>query len=178
MFYHLGRVTTKPTYWVCDQHGSRPACASKQSDQDPCCSLTNPITSRETDSEQYGSWSDCTDGQADLKTCWSQTHYVGFVMTRLIYCLLFKSTYDHELQALQEIIQEKVVLLLNDYDNSVKRALLDNGITRLCVFFGRQKGRQSFLFYVGFLFKFGLIYCDYLDSFDLETILHLFWLRW
>jgi hypothetical protein len=26
-----------------------------QSDQDPCCSLTNSITSRETDSEQHGS---------------------------------------------------------------------------------------------------------------------------
>jgi hypothetical protein len=25
-----------------------------QSDQDPCCSLTNPITSRDTDSEQHG----------------------------------------------------------------------------------------------------------------------------
>lgn len=54
--------------------------------------------------------------------------------------IVLQSTYDQELQALQEIIQEKVVLLLNDHDNSVKRALLDNGITRLCVFFGRQKG--------------------------------------
>jgi hypothetical protein len=49
----------------------------------PCCSLTNPITSRETDSEQHGSWSDCADAQAGLDPCWSQTHYVGFVMTRL-----------------------------------------------------------------------------------------------
>ncbi|XP_053378617.1 phosphoinositide 3-kinase regulatory subunit 4-like [Mercenaria mercenaria] len=55
------------------------------------------------------------------------------------------STYDHELQALQEIIQEKVVQLLNDADNSVKRALLDNGITRLCVFFGRQKANDVLL---------------------------------
>ena len=47
-----------------------------------------------------------------------------------------------ELQALQEMIQEKVVMLLNDPDNSVKRTLLDNGITRLCVFFGRQKGEE------------------------------------
>ena len=51
-----------------------------------------------------------------------------------------QSSYDMELQALQEMIQEKVVMLLNDPDNSVKRTLLDNGITRLCVFFGRQKG--------------------------------------
>ena len=54
-----------------------------------------------------------------------------------------QSSYDLELQTLQEIIQEKVVLLLNDPDNTVKRTLLDNGITRLCVFFGRQKGNFS-----------------------------------
>jgi hypothetical protein len=45
----MSRVTAKPTYCVCDQHGFRPACASAQSDQDPCCSLTNSITRRETD---------------------------------------------------------------------------------------------------------------------------------
>jgi hypothetical protein len=48
-------------------------------------SLTNSITSRETDSEQHGSWSDCTDAQASLDPCWLQTNYVRFVMTRLIY---------------------------------------------------------------------------------------------
>jgi hypothetical protein len=74
----MSRVMTKPTLCVCDQHGSRPACASAQSDQDPCCSLMNRITSRETDSEQHGSWSDCADAQAGLDPCWSQTHYVGF----------------------------------------------------------------------------------------------------
>jgi hypothetical protein len=42
------------------------------------------VTNRGTDSEQYGSWSDCADAQAGLNPCWSQTHYVGFVMTRLI----------------------------------------------------------------------------------------------
>jgi hypothetical protein len=69
---HLSRVTTKPTKCVCDQHGSRPACASAQSDQDPCCSLTNPIASRETDSEHHGSLSDCPDAHAGLDPCLSQ----------------------------------------------------------------------------------------------------------
>lgn len=64
-----------------------------------------------------------------------------------IFMYILQSMYDHELQALQEVIQEKVVLLLNDHDNSVKRALLDNGITRLCVFFGRQKGWLTTLRY-------------------------------
>jgi hypothetical protein len=41
------------------------------------------ITSRETDIEQHGSWSDCVDVQAGLDPCWSQTHYIGFFMTRL-----------------------------------------------------------------------------------------------
>jgi hypothetical protein len=49
-YYYMSRVTTKPIKCVCDQHGSRPACASAQSDQDPCCLLTNSILSRETDS--------------------------------------------------------------------------------------------------------------------------------
>jgi hypothetical protein len=47
------------------------------------CMLTNPNTSRETDSEQHGSWSVCTDAQAGLDPCWSQTHYGGFVMAWL-----------------------------------------------------------------------------------------------
>jgi hypothetical protein len=37
--------------------GLQPAWIQKQpaqSDHDPCCSLTYPITSRETDSEQHG----------------------------------------------------------------------------------------------------------------------------
>jgi hypothetical protein len=61
--FSLSRVATKPTKCVCDQHGSRPACASAKSDQNPCCSLTNPLTRTETDSEQHGTWSDCADAQ-------------------------------------------------------------------------------------------------------------------
>jgi hypothetical protein len=81
----LSCAMTKPTLCVRDQHGSKPTCASAQSDKDPQFSLINPIKSRETNSEQHGSWSDCTDAQAGLDPCWSQTHYVGFVMARLIY---------------------------------------------------------------------------------------------
>jgi hypothetical protein len=69
---------TKPTVLVCDQHGSRSACASSQSDQDPCCSLTNPITRKETDIAQHGFWSDCADVQAGLDPCRPHTHYVGY----------------------------------------------------------------------------------------------------
>jgi hypothetical protein len=46
------------------------------------------MTSQETDSKQHGSWSDCADAQAGLDPCWSQTHYVGFVMTQLKYIFI------------------------------------------------------------------------------------------
>jgi hypothetical protein len=40
-------------------------------------------------SEQHGSWSDCADEEASLDPCWSQTHYVGFVIARLyVVCYL------------------------------------------------------------------------------------------
>jgi hypothetical protein len=54
------------------------------SDQDPCCSLSVSLLVIGFVSEQHGSWSDCADAQAGLDPCWSQTHYVGFVVTRLI----------------------------------------------------------------------------------------------
>jgi hypothetical protein len=44
-----------------DQHGSRPACASAQSDQDPWCSLSVSLLVIELVSEQHRSWSDCAD---------------------------------------------------------------------------------------------------------------------
>ena len=63
--------------------------------------------------------------------------------------VVFQSTsYDVELQALHEMIQQKVVILLSDPDNIVKRTLLESGITRLCVFFGRQKGEKLFLLFL------------------------------
>ncbi|XP_069112623.1 phosphoinositide 3-kinase regulatory subunit 4-like isoform X1 [Argopecten irradians] len=58
---------------------------------------------------------------------------------------LCQASYDMELLSLQETIQQKVVTLLSDSDNVVKQALLENGITRLCVFFGRQKANDVLL---------------------------------
>ena len=51
-----------------------------------------------------------------------------------------EQSYDSELHTLQETIQQKVVTLLSDADNTVKMTLIDNDIGRLCHFFGRQKG--------------------------------------
>ena len=56
-----------------------------------------------------------------------------------------KASYDSELRTLHEMIQKKVVTLLSDPDNAVKRTLLEHGITQLCVFFGRQKANDILL---------------------------------
>uniref|UniRef100_A0A671SAL3 non-specific serine/threonine protein kinase n=1 Tax=Sinocyclocheilus anshuiensis TaxID=1608454 RepID=A0A671SAL3_9TELE len=53
--------------------------------------------------------------------------------------------YDSEIQALHEMVQQKVVTLLSDPENIVKQTLMENGITRLCVFFGRQKANDVLL---------------------------------
>lgn len=50
-----------------------------------------------------------------------------------------------ELQALHEMVQQKVVTLLSDSENIVKQSLMENGITCLCVFFGRQKANDVLL---------------------------------
>jgi len=56
--------------------------------------------------------------------------------------------YDVELHALHELIQSKVVALLTNSDNIVKRTLMENGLTRLCVFFGRQKANDVLLSHI------------------------------
>jgi hypothetical protein len=50
---YMSRAVTKPT-WVCDQHGSRPAYASTQSDQDSCCALSVSLPVIGFVSEQHG----------------------------------------------------------------------------------------------------------------------------
>ncbi|XP_061885756.1 phosphoinositide 3-kinase regulatory subunit 4 [Entelurus aequoreus] len=59
--------------------------------------------------------------------------------------LHLNENYDSELQALHEMVQQKVVTLLSDSENVVKQSLMENGITRLCVFFGRQKANDVLL---------------------------------
>lgn len=54
-----------------------------------------------------------------------------------------KLSYETELQILRDMIQQTVSALLADPENIVKITLAEYGITRLCVFFGKQKGRSS-----------------------------------
>lgn len=49
---------------------------------------------------------------------------------------------------MHELIQNKVVALLTNSDNIVKRTLMENGLTPLCVFFGRQKAKDVLLLHI------------------------------
>ncbi|XP_069690077.1 phosphoinositide 3-kinase regulatory subunit 4 isoform X4 [Periplaneta americana] len=54
-------------------------------------------------------------------------------------------SYESELQTLHEMIQQAVAMLLTDPCNLVKQTLMENGITELCVFFGKQKANDVLL---------------------------------
>lgn len=56
-----------------------------------------------------------------------------------------RHSYESELATLHEIIQQTVAALLTDPQNVVKQTLIENGITKLCVFFGKQKANDVLL---------------------------------
>lgn len=51
-----------------------------------------------------------------------------------------RHSYESELATLHHMMQQMVSALLTDSQNIVKQTLIENGITKLCVFFGKQKG--------------------------------------
>jgi phosphoinositide-3-kinase, regulatory subunit 4 len=53
--------------------------------------------------------------------------------------------YETELSALHEMLHQTVLSLLTDSQAIVKQTLMESGITKLCVFFGRQKGELLLL---------------------------------
>ncbi|XP_015117187.1 phosphoinositide 3-kinase regulatory subunit 4 [Diachasma alloeum] len=59
-----------------------------------------------------------------------------------------KPNYDSELQTLHEMVQQSVSMLLTDSSNLVKQTLMENGINKLCVFFGKQKANDVLLSHV------------------------------
>ncbi|KAG5332495.1 PI3R4 kinase, partial [Acromyrmex charruanus] len=59
-----------------------------------------------------------------------------------------KPSYDSELQTLHEMVQQSVSMLLTDPKNLVKQTLMENGINKLCVFFGKQKANDILLSHV------------------------------
>ncbi|KFB38855.1 AGAP000602-PA-like protein [Anopheles sinensis] len=53
--------------------------------------------------------------------------------------------YDAELSALHEMLHQTVLSLLTDAQSAVKQTLMVSDITKLCVFFGRQKANDVIL---------------------------------
>ncbi|KAI4461743.1 phosphoinositide 3-kinase regulatory subunit 4 [Holotrichia oblita] len=53
--------------------------------------------------------------------------------------------YETELQVLHEMVKQTVSLLLSDQQSLVKQTLMESGITKLCVFFGKQKANDILL---------------------------------
>ncbi|RWS10687.1 hypothetical protein B4U79_02231 [Dinothrombium tinctorium] len=62
--------------------------------------------------------------------------------------LTSSSTYNSELQILQETFQSIVSHLLTDPENSVKITLLSSDISKLCTFFGKQKTNDIILSHI------------------------------
>ena len=54
-------------------------------------------------------------------------------------------SYDTELTALHDLISHAVSILLADSANSVKQALMEHSVTKLAVFFGKQKANDVIL---------------------------------
>ena len=83
--FNMSRDMTKPTKWVCTQRRLRSAWASAQADQSLHCRMKKPSVLSYPLSAQRRLWSDWADAQADLSLRWAHTHFVGFVMSWLVY---------------------------------------------------------------------------------------------
>ncbi|XP_044003488.1 phosphoinositide 3-kinase regulatory subunit 4 isoform X2 [Aphidius gifuensis] len=59
-----------------------------------------------------------------------------------------KTSYENELQTLHEMIQQSVSMLLTDSSNLVKQTLMESGINKLCIFFGKQKANDVLLSHI------------------------------
>ena len=76
---YMSRDMTKPTKWVCAQRRLRSAWASAQSDQSSLSAewVAKDPSFLHADSED--------SDQTDLSRRWAHTHFVGFVIFRLIW---------------------------------------------------------------------------------------------
>ncbi|XP_055523812.1 phosphoinositide 3-kinase regulatory subunit 4 [Wyeomyia smithii] len=73
---------------------------------------------------------------------------VGFLEQSQFSCSSENHTpphYETELSALHEMLHQSVLSLLTDAQPIVKQMLMESGITKLCVFFGRQKANDVIL---------------------------------
>ena len=55
-------------------------------------------------------------------------------------------SFDLELNMLRDIIQDEVVTIMTDQESIVKQTILASNISKLCVFLGPQRGKESVRF--------------------------------
>lgn len=75
-------------------------------------------------------------------------------------------SYETELATLQEVIQQKVATMFSDPSNVVKRTLMEKTVTKLCVFFGKQKGKLCFYMFYNQSYS----YCPYMTAFSVTSV--------
>ena len=90
----MSHVMRKPVYAICEQHWRRSACASAQSDSAFVvrCRDSIIVSISEISSLKLAS----VAVQAGLSLNWSQTQKTGFLVTRLIWPLLYFSMMQSE----------------------------------------------------------------------------------
>ena len=81
---NMSRDMTKPTKWVCAQHRLRSAWASAQVWSVFAVRMKKAWVLSYPLSAQWRLWSDWADAQADPSLRWAHSHFVGFVVSRLI----------------------------------------------------------------------------------------------
>ena len=92
---HLSHIMTKPTKWRCAQRRLRSAWANAKTQISlgirPVWSESSPTAWRKLGSSatHWVHSEDSADAQADLSLRWAHSHFVGFVILRLIYSSIF-----------------------------------------------------------------------------------------
>ena len=84
---HLRRDMRKPTKWLCAQRRLRSAWVSAQSDQSSLSAWRKLGSLAIHWAHSEGTLIRVGSAQADLSLRWAHTHFVGFVMLRLISCI-------------------------------------------------------------------------------------------
>ena len=82
---YMSHLMTKPTMWLCAQWRLRSAWASASLIRVFAVRMKKAWVLSYPLSAQRRLWSDWADAQADLSLPWAHTHFVGFVMSRLIW---------------------------------------------------------------------------------------------
>ena len=85
---HLSHFMTKPTKWHAGHAKTQISVGIRPVWSGSSLSAWRKLGSLATHWAHSEDWSDWVDAQADLSLCWMHSHFVGFVMRRLILGIL------------------------------------------------------------------------------------------